>query len=65
METVLKIIWIFVALGVPAVLATLLMAFPERVIRWQARLYQKGFKDALQMSDDQVDRIPLLPWTSF
>jgi hypothetical protein len=63
--TTMRVVWVVAALGVPLVLATAFIAFPERIIRWHGAIYRRGFKEMLHMSDDQVDQIPLLPWDVF
>ncbi len=48
--------------GIPAFLFTV---YPERIVGAQAGFHRKVYKDALHLSDEQIDKIPQFPTDKF
>ena len=46
--------------GIPGFFAFILLFYPHKVIQWHAGEHRKFYK-RLNMSDDDIDRIPQLP----
>lgn len=51
------------AVLVPFIAFTCLMSFsPQAVVRWQAKFYHRIYKESRRLSDEEIDKLPQLPW---
>jgi hypothetical protein len=51
------------AVLVPFIAFTWLMSFsPQAVVRWQAKFYHRIYKESRRLSDEEIDKLPQLPW---
>ena len=51
------------AVLVPFIAFTWLMSFsPQAVVRWQAKFYHRTYKESRRLSDEEIDKLPQLPW---
>lgn len=51
------------AVLVPFTTFTWLMSFsPQTIVRWQARFYQRIYKESRRLPDEEIDRLVQLPW---
>lgn len=42
---------------------TWLMSFsPQAVVRWQAKSHHRTYKESRRLSDEEIDKLPQLPW---
>lgn len=51
------------AVLVPFITFIWLMSFsPQAVVRWQAKFYHRIYKESRRLSDEEIDKLPQLPW---
>ncbi len=63
--TMQNVFWLIVTFVVPGVFVFNLLFRPHRFVKWQGRTYKAIYKDALHMSDQEIDRRYQLPTDRF
>lgn len=59
----LETLAVTLAVLVPFIAFTWLMSFsPQAVVRWQAKFYHRIYKESRRLSDEEIDKLPQLPW---
>lgn len=54
-------LWLLLGLGIPTMLAVVLLVIPHRIIQLQGRFYRKVYRDMLKLTDNQIDDFRRLP----